>query len=151
VRDAVLLIGKMLPKITFNDEDVFIDCCWALNYNFPNCPNEYQQIINKEFVTAITSKLSSKDFQIHVPVIRLLGHIVKIDSYIDLVLQVSDFLSNITIILDSPKKIVRLEICWMLSNITGSHQTHISQIINNKALVNKVVAMFEDDTADVKK
>jgi hypothetical protein len=45
LREAVLLIGRMISKLVVKDEDIFVDCCWALNYNVPTQAEEYSQII----------------------------------------------------------------------------------------------------------
>jgi hypothetical protein len=100
----------------------------------------------------VASRLGSCKFQVQVPIARLLGHIVKLREYIDWVLSSKDLMENVYQMLQtSSKKVVRLEACWLLSNITSSQQSHISQVIGNRKLVDRLLSMFETDVNDVKK
>ncbi len=44
--------------------------------------------------------------------------------------------------LNNDKKLIRLETCWVLSNITSSQQTYINKIIGNEKLIAKLLSLF---------
>lgn len=60
-------------------------------------------------------------------------------------------LDNILILLNNDKKTLRREACWALSNLTAHHAEVAAKILTYDPLVNRLVVLFEDDAAEVKR
>lgn len=91
----------------------------------------------------MVSKLSERDYALLVPVVRIIGSITKInDEYIDLLLENRSVLDCFVDLLNFPKKVVRMETCWMLSNIAAGTERQVSALIGNEALVAKLLLLF---------
>lgn len=80
----------------------------------------------------VTSKLNSYDYSLLVPIVRVIGHITKIsNSYVEMVLQNKGIMDYFFEILGHEKKLLRLEISWVLSNIAVSSQDHINSMLGH--------------------
>lgn len=109
VKEGAFLLIELLPHVELKDYNVFNDCCWAINYNFPRKLEDQTRLITPAFINTIVSRLTSNDFTLLVPVIRILGHTTKINNYFDdMLLAHDDLLDHFYNLLCFSKKVVRI-------------------------------------------
>lgn len=53
--------------------------------------------------------------------------------------------------LKSKKKEIRRQTCWTLSNLSAGNQQHVVSILKHKELIDRLLALFQGDSIDVKK
>lgn len=65
-----------------------------------------------------------------VPVVRLIGHITKVNNYyVDIVLEYPNIIDAFYELLYFQKKTVRMETLWVISNIASGPQAHINALL----------------------
>jgi hypothetical protein len=79
-----------------------------------------------------------------VPVVRILGHITKINNnyFVDLVLECDNVIDSLYELLYYQKKTVRMETLWVISNIAAGPQRHINMLLAHEQLIAKILEQF---------
>lgn len=56
-----------------------------------------------------------------------------------------------TTLLDSQRKSIRREACWILSNVCAGPCSQVSQVISQVGILPRLLSMFQHDANDVKR
>jgi hypothetical protein len=54
-------------------------------------------------------------------------------------------------LLDYQKKVVRREVCWVLSNITAGSKKQVDAVLARPNLLKKVLDLFDSDSTDIRR
>ena len=85
------------------------------------------------------------------PALRILGNFVSgNDMHTQAVID-AGFFTHADMLLNHPKKNVRKETCWVLSNIAAGTPDQISQLLKNREELNSLINLAEHSEWDVRK
>lgn len=137
-RKVVPLLASVILQC--NDEDTLIDSCWAFSY-LTDGENERIDVLleQKDVVGALVRHLDSRSSTLIAPALRTLGNIVTgTDEQTQIVIE-SGILPTMLKLLQHPKKSLRKEACWLLSNIAAGTRKQITALLNEPRLVPEVL------------
>eukprot|EP01121_Diplochlamys_sp_Union-15-3_P014872 TRINITY_DN4803_c0_g1_i3.p1 TRINITY_DN4803_c0_g1~~TRINITY_DN4803_c0_g1_i3.p1 ORF type:complete len:504 (-),score=89.77 TRINITY_DN4803_c0_g1_i3:25-1536(-) len=145
VKPALLPLSQLVYS---TDEELLVDACWTLSYLSDGSNDIIQAIIDSSVSRRIVELMMYDSYAVQTPALRTVGNIVTGD---DMQTQVIlNFAPNTVFLklLNSPKKSIRKETCWTLSNITAGTKNQIQAVIE---LLPKVIELMSDDEYDVRR
>ena len=135
------LVARALPTlncmVSFYDEDVIADACWALTYlsdsnalgNEERAQHQIQCIIEAGVVPKVIEHLGHKSVYVITPALRVVGNLATgSDVQTDILLQ-HDLLPALLNLMQNPRRGVRKEACWTVSNITAGPPGQIDEVM----------------------
>jgi hypothetical protein len=130
------------------DAEVATDATWALSYISDGSSQQIGAVISTGCVPKLVAMLQQDELV--QPALRALGNIVTgTDEQTEVALQ-AGCLEPMQMLATNPKKIIRKETMWMLSNITAGNHRQIAQVIE-KDLVPRAMELLQAGDWDVKK
>jgi hypothetical protein len=139
----------IVSQLIFNtDSEVATDATWALSYISDGSSQQIGAVIATGCVPKLVEMLSQQELV--QPALRALGNIVTgTDDQTEVALQ-AGCLAPMSLLATDPKKIIRKETMWMLSNITAGNNRQIQQVIDQD-LVPRAMELLQAGDWDVKK
>ena len=136
------LVRPTLPVLSAliysQDEDVLVDVCWSFCYL-----SEDNTVNNRKIDAVLETGISARlvelltrypSINLKVPVLRTVGHILTgNDSQTQVMLRHS-VLTCLLPLLSHPRRSLRRETCWALSNVTAGTWTQIQAVIDAGAI-----------------
>jgi len=150
IRPAIPVLAELL--ISSEDEgDVLIDVCWALSYLSDGDENRIQAVIDAGVTVPLINFLSGDDIRKITPALRTLGNFVsgsdvQTQSVVD-----GGALKSLVTTLDSSKKNIRKESCWLLSNIAAGNHNQINTLVSNHEIMKRVISAATSAEWEVRK
>jgi hypothetical protein len=149
---------EILVKIAqCKDPEVVSDACWALSYISDGSNDRIQAIVDSGAVMVMTRLLQyhaakeSSKASIVTPALRALGNIVTgNDAQTQAVLD-SGAISAFCSVMNHPKKIVRKETCWALSNVAAGTPSQVEALISVEGMLGEVIRIMLDGEYEVAK
>ena len=65
-------------------------------------------------------------------------------------LKVEGLMEALSKLLNSDKKVIRTETCWVLSNIASGNIHEVNFLLSHDNLISKLLLLFESDVASVR-
>lgn len=123
VRGAIPCLIKVLCE---NDkENIITDICWALSYLSDSAQQRLGDLLKPQLIIRLIQLMRHENCAIAIPCLRTIGNIVTgDDSQTQLAIDAS-LIPTLADLLQHPKKTVRKESCWVLSNITAGTEQHL--------------------------
>lgn len=125
------LIRPCIPSLTKvmienNSEEILSDIAWAFSYASDDGGDErIAEFIKCNAVPRLIQLLQHPSVTISVPCLRTLGNILTGSDELAQMAIEAGVLEEFHKMLDHPKKAVRKEICWSISNVTAGNPTQI--------------------------
>lgn len=95
--------------------------------------------------------MSSNQIVIINPCLRIIGNITHGDDQdTDMVIE-AGVLDHLTQLLTHHHKIIRMETCWIISNITAGTSSQLDKVIRNDQILSKLIHICTQDHIDVKR
>jgi HEAT repeat protein len=146
------LVIQALPIVSqliySTDAEVATDATWALSYISDGSSQQIGAVIQTGCVPKLVQMLGQEELV--QPALRALGNIVTgTDEQTEVALQ-AGCLEPMQLLATNPKKIIRKETMWMLSNITAGNNRQIAQVID-KQLIPRAMELLASGDWDVKK
>jgi hypothetical protein len=117
VARAVSSLAKVLIE---NDvEDILIDVCWAMSYLSDGGEERIPYILETGVLPRLIQLLRHNNIAISVPCLRTIGNVVTGDDTQTQLVIDAGALQALNDLISHPKKTVRKEVCWSISNITA--------------------------------
>lgn len=147
VAPAVPILTKILEG---NNDDAKTDALWALSYISDGDDDRIDAVLNGGIASIIIDMLDGEGNMV-TPALRTVGNIVSgNDSQTQAILD-AGLMSKMDSVLNSSKRMVRKESCWVLSNIAAGTTAQIKTILRTKGLTQRVIEMAEEDQWEVRK
>lgn len=159
IGQCVPILAHLLKNASPTNKEVLIDVCWALSYLSDGEEFRIQAVVDTGvtpiLVNLLDCALDSNDNNIPGsianPIIRTLGNIVSgNDSQTQAVID-TGIISRSRQLLNHPKKNVKKETCWLLSNIAAGTQSQITSLVSQQYLMGKIVSLTERAEWDIRK
>lgn len=128
------VVATALPHLArlllSQDKEILTDACWALSYLSDGGNDKIQAVISQEgLVHSLVVLLMHNSFQVQTPALRTIGNIVTGDDHQTQVVINHNALPCLLSLLYSPKKGIKKETCWAISNITAGNPAQIDAVI----------------------
>ena len=137
-------------------KDVLVDAAWALSYLSDGNEDRIQAVLDTGCVPVLMQHLDNSFNQrepkhIVTPVVRVLGNFVSgSDSQTQAVID-GGMIERAQQLLRNPRKNVRKETCWLLSNIAAGTQSQITSLFQFPSLLQNIVQLAEKAEWEVRK
>ena len=142
--------GKF-PSFLFNH---FNHSSWALYYATVDAPPEIFEILtqHKDVVTRLVDLLKHPNVEVQTPAIRTVGNLLTGNEEQTEVIISCGVLPSLANLFEHPKREIRKEVMWALSNVTAVAQ-HIQSVIDAEIFPKLFIMLSpaRNETADVKK
>ena len=147
IRNAVPVFCDAIKNET--EMGTLADICWAL---VPHV-NKYsiQTIITLEVIPVFVKLLQLPQIIIVNPVLRMLGNITHGKDEDTQAVIDAGCINYLTVLLGHPHKIIRMEACWIISNITAGTSKQIQFIMDDEFVFPKLVGLCLNDVGDVQR
>jgi len=131
------------------DLSVMADIIWAL----VQLTNKFsvKTIIQSGAVPCLVQLLKATQIVIINPVLRILGNITHGEDTDTQIVLDAGVLDHLQSLMSHTHKIIRMETCWILSNVTAGTSTQIAHVLENKFIMEKLVVLSTQDHADVQR
>jgi importin subunit alpha-1 len=115
--------------------DVQVDAVWALSY-LSDGPNDRIERVMQTGVTAkLVEFLKDKTSLLLIPTIRCLGNFVTGSDVQTQAVLDAGILKHLSELLDSPRRTIRKESCWLASNISAGKNQQISLLMHQPGVM----------------
>lgn len=116
-------IPSLIKVITENDsEEIITDISWALSYLSDGAKENIDDFLNDDLLKKLIKLLDHHTVSVVIPCLRTIGNILTgNDTQTQFVVNCG-LIEGLYKIIDHPKRTVRKEACWVLSNITAGTQ-----------------------------
>mmetsp|Transcript_30994 Transcript_30994/g.54385 ORF Transcript_30994/g.54385 Transcript_30994/m.54385 type:complete len:312 (+) Transcript_30994:723-1658(+) len=137
--------SKVIPLVSSiilqcSDEDTLIDAIWAFSYLTDAANDRIDMILQqKDVVVSLVKHLKSRSSTLVAPALRVLGNIVTGDDEQTQAVMDAGILPQLLPLLQHPKKSLRKETCWLISNIAAGNRKQISALLNEPRLIAEVL------------
>lgn len=126
------------------------DALWCLSYISDGTDDNIQTVLNTGIVGTIVGMLSDES-NVVTPALRTVGNIVSGNDDQTQAIIDADLMSHMKYLLNHPKRMVRKEACWVLSNIAAGTHKQISAVIKTKGCCVRVTEMATSAEWEVRK
>jgi importin subunit alpha-1 len=134
------------------DVDVQGDALWALSYLSDGEDEQVATVLNLGILPRVVDLLSSTAFAVQTPALRIIGNIASSenDKHTDAILDAGVLLKLVTL-LSSPRKNLRKECCWTISNITAGTKKQIQAVCDANIIPHLVKLVNSTVEFDIRK
>lgn len=135
---AYPVLGTLLGQSV--DQETCTDAMWALSYLSDGDDARISAVAALGVIPCLINSLKegSPDTSI-IPALRILGNIVSGNDQQTQAVVDSGVLPALCPLLKHPKKNIRKESCWLLSNVAAGSSLQLSQLVNTPGLVAQVL------------
>ncbi len=135
-----------------NDEPTMIDACWALSYISDGDNDRINSVISHDIIPCLLQMIASDQSTQITPALRTIGNIVSGDDKCTQAVVDAGFCSYASKLLEHPKKNIRKETCWALSNIAAGSENQLKSMMSFPNLIRGVIeGLSESSEWDVRK
>lgn len=152
VRPAISVLSTIVDKNNMR-KDTIMDACWALSYLSDGPDVRIQAILDDgdNIAHNLVKLLGNENPNAITPILRTLGNIVTGNDVQTQTVLDAGVLSRIGSLLVDPKKNIRKEACWLLSNIAAGTQDQISYLMSCPQELGSVIEIARNEQWDVRK
>jgi hypothetical protein len=142
IKNAVSVFCKLLLK---NDESIIKESLWVLasitEYSEESC----DVLILNEVIPRIISFFSSKDIDLQLPAITIIGRVAAGSD-----IQTSEVINSgaiqaLTQLINSPNREIRKEAIWCLSNFAAGNEEHIESLVRAEIFQKMMKIIYRDE------
>lgn len=149
VAPAIPYIANLLKS---NNKEALMDTCWALCYLSDGSNDRIKAVMSGEgIVQNIVSLLGEGDHTILTPAVRVLGNFVSGEDEETQAVIDAGVLDNMNRLLTFPKRGIRKETCWLLSNIAAGTKSQINQLMRRADVMRTIIQLVFAAEWEVKK
>lgn len=147
VAPAVPVLAQILKG---ENADAKQDALWALSYISDGNDDNIQTVLDTGIIGVIIELLDGES-NIVTPALRTIGNIVSGNDDQTQAIIDAGLMSRMQHLLHHPKRMVRKEACWVLSNIAAGTHQQIGAVIRAKGCMQRVTEMASTSEWEVRK
>lgn len=103
------------------NKDILIDCCWSLNYIVDGSPELVEDFMMPQLLARLLVLVNCNIMSVQIPIIRILGNLTTGDDRQTQNIIDQGLLPALGATLEHPKRSIRKEVAWVLSNLTAGN------------------------------
>ncbi|KAL7532724.1 hypothetical protein ACHAXR_004801 [Thalassiosira sp. AJA248-18] len=147
VAPAVPVLAQVLQG---KNDAAKTDALWALSYISDGDDDRIQAVLSTGIADLLIEMLGEES-GIITPALRTVGNIVSgNDDQTQAVIE-AGLMSKMQSLLNHPKRMIRKEACWVLSNVAAGTNQQISTVLRSKGCMQRVVEMAISSEWEVRK
>ena len=146
---VMTLLTPLVTLIHHTDEEVLVDACWSLSY-LCEPPERINFLIGTGALPRLTVLLGHTSPNVQTPALRCIGNVATGSAEQTQAVLACDALTAFGRLVESGKKDLKKEACWILSNITAGSETQIDAVCAS-GLIPSLIRSVEIDEFDVRK
>jgi len=150
--DKVKIFISPLSKLleTANDKRLLSEALWVVA-NIADSDEGAKEVLTSIGVLPITKFILSKDIELEIPALKVLGNYCSGDSAnVDAVLSEGGLTALFSVLTTTNEIPVIRDICWVVSNIASGPEKHIEAIISSGCLDALIYLLRKDYNVDTK-
>jgi hypothetical protein len=144
-------IPVLVGLLRSDDVDTLMDACWALSYLSDGDEARIQCVVDHGAAAALSPLLGHASHKVVTPALRTLGNVVTGNDAQTQAALDAGVLAHVAALLASPRKAIRKETCWLVSNVAAGTPPQIAAVASDAALLKLVVHQLDAGDWDVKK
>ena len=144
-------IPVLVGLLRSDDVDTLMDACWALSYLSDGDEARIQCVVDRGAAAALSPLLGHASHKVVTPALRTLGNVVTGNDAQTQAALDAGVLGYVAALLSSPRKAIRKETCWLVSNVAAGTPPQIAAVASDAALLKLVVHQLDAGDWDVKK
>lgn len=144
-------MAKVVIGGVITEKEVVSDCIWSLSYLSEGPKSRVQRLLETGVTETIFKFLTDPYTGLSIPALRILGNYSTGNEYQTQELIKFDFFTQAMTLLDHPKKAMRRETCWVLSNIAAGTASQVDTFLYQEALLNKLLDKLDKDLSEIKR
>ena len=150
IRPAISVLAGIVSDQTV-ERNIVVDACWALSYLSDGDDERIQAVMDSGVTPNLVHLLYSDEPRVITPTLRTLGNFVSgNDQQTQAVIDLG-ILQTLNKLLNNPKKSIRKEAHWLLSNIAAGTKAQIGDIVKYPNDLKSVVQSAINAEWDVRK
>lgn len=131
--------------------DVLLDAVWGLSYLSDGDEYNIGRVMKTGVVSKLMEFMENKSSPLLTPTIRCLGNFVTGNDEQTQAVIDAGILKHLSSLLESPKKAIRKESCWLASNIAAGTQKQISLLLSQSGIMQNLIDNAIQGSWDIKK
>ena len=126
VSPAIPVLAELIRS---TDANIVTDACWALSYLSDGEEQKISELLRHGICETVVSLLNHQAASVQTPALRVIGNIVTGDDFQTETAIRCGALVALKFMLDNnPKKSIKREVCWTISNITAGTVSQIEEV-----------------------
>lgn len=147
IAPAVPTLAQVLKG---NNSEAKTDALWALSYISDGDDDRIQTVLSTGIAELLISMLDGET-NIITPALRTVGNIVSGNDEQTQAVIDAGLMTKMSFLLNHPKRMVRKEACWVLSNIAAGTPQQISTVLKTKHCMERVIELATHSEWEVRK
>lgn len=144
-------IPVLVELLRSPDVDTVMDACWALSYLSDGEETRIQAVVDCNAAALLAPLLAHAQTKVVTPALRTIGNIVTGNDVQTQAALDAGVLTHCAALLRSPKKSVRKETCWLVSNVAAGTAPQIARVAADRELLHLVLHQLDAGDWEVKK
>ena len=142
------LLQPLVTLIHHTDEEVLVDACWSLSY-LCEPPERINSLIATGALPRLTVLLGHTSPNVQTPALRCIGNVATGNAEQTHAVLACDALAAFGRLIESGKKDLKKEACWIVSNVCAS-ATQIDAVCAS-GLVPSLIRCVDEEEFDIRK
>jgi len=150
---AANIAPPLVRQITSSLENVVIEVAWLMTYLTAGSEQFSKKLVDEGLLPHISKLLQSQEISLIIPILRIVGNIVRSDQLTDLILSPlvdPPLLPTLLQLLDHPHRAIKKEAAYAVSNIAAGPPHHVDQLIRNNFMP-KLTNLLRNSQFDIQK
>lgn len=148
MRPALPVLAQILKGD--HSTDAKSDALWALSYISDGDDDRIQAVLDTGLSSDLIDMLIG-DSSAATPALRTVGNIVSGNDHQTQAIVDAGLMSKMLGLLNTPKRMLRKEACWVVSNIAAGTQQQIGTVLKTKGCMQQVIQMAMTNEWEVRK
>ena len=151
VSPAIPILASILKGVGSTSSSAKVDALWALSYISDGDDERIQAVLETEGLIHTLVEMLDGDTNLVAPALRTVGNVVSgSDTQTQAVID-AGVMSKMLSLINSPKRMIRKEACWVISNIAAGTESQIKTVLKTKGLMLQIVDLSIESEWEVRK
>lgn len=151
VSPALPILANVLKGASVTSSSAKIDALWALSYISDGPDERIQSVLDTHGLVDTLVHMLDNDSELVAPALRTVGNIVSGNDTQTQVVIDAGLMPKMLHLINSPKRMIRKEACWVISNVAAGTQPQIKTLLKTKGVMMQIAEMAIHSEWEVRK